>query len=94
MLKLTGGQIEALESSHPGIKEQIQAFELAVLPVCPRCGSADTADVQVGIIGRTINLNAATTKIKLTPNGPRPGRYFCNACSKFFDPILTSPLTK
>jgi len=56
-----------------------------VLPQCPRCGSKDTADVQCGIIGRTINIAAATTRFKLIPNGPAPGKYFCNACDEFFD---------
>jgi len=86
MLKLTPEQIETLESSYPGIKDQIQEFEAALLPACSLCGSTDTADVQVGVIGHTINLSAATTKIKLIPNGPRPGRYFCNTCRYYFNP--------
>lgn len=85
MLTITQEEIESLEVRYQGIKEQILRFENAILPVCSHCGSVYTSDVQVGIIGRTINIAAATTKFKLIPNGPRPGRYFCNHCHKFFD---------
>ena len=53
--------------------------------MCARCGSTKTAGVHCGIVGRTINLAAATTKFKLIANGPRPGQYFCNACNEFSD---------
>ena len=85
MLKFTQEQIERLELIYPGIKDQILWFENAILPVCSYCTSEDTADVQIGIIGRTINICAATTKFKLINYGPRPGRYFCNTCRRFFD---------
>jgi hypothetical protein len=39
----------------------------------------------MGIIGRAISIAAATTKFKLIPNGPKPGKYFCYICDKFFD---------
>lgn len=84
MLKVEEKALQVMEAQHPGIREQIHRFEQAVLPACPRCGSHDTADVQVGVVGRTICIAAATTKFKLIPNGPRPGSYFCNACSAFF----------
>ncbi len=84
MLRLYDEELWDLESSYPGIREQILDFESAVLPICLICGSADTADVQIGIVGRTITICGATTKFKLIPNGPRPGRYFCNSCRKFF----------
>jgi hypothetical protein len=74
----------SLENRYPGITESILRFERAELPACPRCGSQDTANVQVGLIGRTIDIAAATTKFKLIPNGPKPGAYFCNACGEFF----------
>jgi len=74
-----------MESQHTGMIEQIMRFENAELPNCAHCGSADTADVQVGIIGRTIYIASATTKFQLIPNGHLPGRYFCNHCRKFFD---------
>jgi len=56
-----------------------------MLPACSRCGSENTADVQCGIIGRTINIAAATTKVKLIPNGPKAGACFCNTCNEFFN---------
>ena len=85
MLKIANKELDRLEKQYRGIARQIRQFENAVLPQCPRCGSKDTADVQCGIIGRTINIAAATTKFKLIPNGPAPGKYFCNACNEFFD---------
>ena len=60
------------------------ACEDACLPACPKCVSADTAAVQVGVVGRTISIVAATTKVKLVPN-KRFGRCFCNECKEFFD---------
>jgi len=75
-----------MESQYPGITEQYRQFEAAKLPSCSRCGSVDTASVQVGIIGRTIYLAGASKKIKLVPNmSDKKGKYFCNECSKFFD---------
>ena len=85
MLKIDEHTLHELDATYPGIRESILRFEGASLPTCPRCGSPDTADVQVGIIGRTINIAAATTKCKLIPNGPRDGKYFCNACDIFFN---------
>ena len=73
-----------MEEGYPGVKENINWFEKADLPRCSRCGSDDTATVQCGIIGRTINIVAATTKFHLLANGPKPGEYFCNACRKYF----------
>ena len=77
--------IAGMESDYPGIREQILHFDEAALPACPRCGSEDTADVRVGIVGRTINIDAATTKFKLIPNVPKPGIYLCNVCDEFFN---------
>ncbi|MDQ3006312.1 MAG: hypothetical protein M3R47_13145 [Chloroflexota bacterium] len=77
---------KSLEEQYPGITEQLNRFEQAKLPSCPNCGSADTASVQVGIVGRTINLSTLTKKFKLVPNMEnRLGKYFCNACGNFFD---------
>lgn len=86
-IKIPSEQINSMETSYPGIKKDIYRFEDAKLPTCSSCGSVDTADVQIGIIGRTICICAATTKFKLIPNGPRPGRYFCNTCNQFFTPL-------
>ncbi len=85
MLKQTKQQLARLEQRYRGITKQIMFFENATLPPCPRCGSNNTADVQVGIIGRTINISAATTKFKLIANGPKPGAFACNDCRTFFD---------
>ncbi|MBE0686374.1 MAG: hypothetical protein IH585_10265 [Anaerolineaceae bacterium] len=85
MIKISQELLVEMESQHKGIIYQIMGFENAALPNCAHCGSADTADVQVGIIGRTIYIAGATTKFHLIPNGPRPGRYFCNHCRNFFD---------
>ena len=70
---------------YAGIKEDISRFEEANLPACHYCGSDNTASVQCGLVGRTMNIAAATTKFKLFPNSPKAGKYFCNACNKCFD---------
>lgn len=85
MIKVDTARLNRMESGYPGIIEQVRGFEDAELPACSNCSSADTADVQCGVIGRAINLAAATSKFKLIANGPKPGRYFCNKCGKFFD---------
>jgi hypothetical protein len=85
ILKVDIAVLDQLEEQYPGIKEMILQFEAAHLPTCAHCASSNIAKVQVGIIGRTITIAAATTKLKLIPNGPRPGGYFCNACKAFFN---------
>ena len=85
MLTVDNATLNRLDKRYPGIRKTILAFEKAALPACARCGSRDTADVGCGVIGRTIDIAAATTKFKLLPNGPAPGRYFCNTCQEFFD---------
>jgi hypothetical protein len=87
MLKVDQATLEKLESQYPGIIEQICYFDGLDLPHWPDCGSSDTADVQCGIIGRTINIAVATKKFKLIANGPKPGSYFCNACMKYFEQV-------
>ena len=84
MLRVDADWIKTVEANYPGIREQIRHFEEAILPICPYCNSDNTADVQCGIIGRTIHINGATTKFRLIPNGPKPGKYYCNACGKYF----------
>jgi hypothetical protein len=85
MLKVHQKDLEHMESEYSGIIKTILRFENAELPSCPHCGSNDTADVQVGIIGRTISIAAATTKVKIVPNAEDSlGKYFCNHCGKFF----------
>jgi len=85
MLKIDKNRLDALESDYPGIKKMILRFENAVLPDCAHCSSADTAQVQCGIVGRVLTIAAATTKIKLIPNRPPAGKCFCNSCNEFFD---------
>ena len=89
MLRIARGKIERMEAQYKGITRTIEFFEAMEIPACPACKSDDTASVQVGVIGRTINLCAATTKFKLLPNSPTPGRYFCNACTHYFDGAIT-----
>jgi hypothetical protein len=79
---------EGYERDYPGITEQIWTFEQMRLPRCIRCGSADTADVQIGVVGRTLVIRCATKKAKFIPWGPRPGQFYCNPCHKFFTPAL------
>lgn len=85
MLKINGDDFARLEKNYPGITDQIMSRENETLPDCPNCMSNDTAEVNVGFIGRTITIGACTTKFKLIGNGPKPGRYFCNICKKYFD---------
>ena len=76
----------SLEDRYPGITEQIRQFKEAELPSCPYCGLGDTADVQVGIIGRTTIIAGFTRKLRLVPNMvDKLGKYYCNSCKKYFD---------
>jgi hypothetical protein len=84
MLKIDEDELDEKERMYPDIKKQVYSFENADLPTCAHCGSEDTASVQIGLIGRTIFLASATTKLKLIANGPKPGEYFCNQCEAFF----------
>ena len=84
MLKVTQEQLDDYERRYPGLKEQVLRFEAAKVPPCSRCKSHNTAEVQAGLIGRTILLTLSTTKFIVTPNGPREGRYYCWECKKFF----------
>jgi hypothetical protein len=84
MLKVNQKYLDDLEREYPGIRETILEFENEEIPACPHCGSDNTASVQVGVVGRTMALVRATTKVSLVGNGPRPGKYFCNKCRKHF----------
>ena len=85
MLKVDKKDLDRMEKDYPSIKENIAHFEDAILPPCPMCKSVDTAIENCGVIGRTINILTATTKLKLLMSGPIPGKYFCNKCKKYFD---------
>jgi len=84
MLKLDQSTLEGMETQYPGIVEDIQDFENTELPTCPTCGTNDTAQVECGLFGRTINIVLATTKMKLISNGSKPGDFFCNSCKGYF----------
>ena len=84
MLKVDQEWIRRVEKQYPGIRANIDGFESADLPSCPKCGSANTAAVSVGIIGRRIHVAAATTKTRLLPNG-HPADFYCNDCEHYFD---------
>lgn len=84
MIKVSEQVLQRLESLYPGIQETIYHFEGTELPVCARCGSGDTASVQCGLVGRSINLAGATSKVKLLANPPLPGKFYCNSCGSFF----------
>lgn len=86
MIRKTEDELKQLEGQYPGITEQIWRFEQADLPACPVCGSTDTASVQAGVIGRTMNINLATTKIHSMLNWVGKGIYFCNNCKRQFGP--------
>ncbi len=77
--------IDHLEDRYPGFKKCLDAYEETPCPPCPHCESNDTAFCSCGLVGRSMALAGATTRIKLHGNGPTPGEFFCNACSQYFD---------
>ena len=71
---------------HDKVYQELYArFMRMDVPPCTQCGSHNTASVQVGVIGLTIRLAATCRKFKLIGNGPKPGKWFCNSCQKFFN---------
>ena len=85
MLKISDERLSKLDSDYPGVRDFIVNLEAKTLPICPHCDCEDTAEVNVGVIGRTIAMAGATSRFKLIPNGPKPGEYFCNGCQSFFE---------
>jgi hypothetical protein len=85
MIKVNKELLQEMESHYSGILDSIRSYEEAELPSCSRCKSDQTADVQIGITGRTTYIAAATTKVKLVPSPPKPASYFCNKCERFFN---------
>ena len=85
MLKVNEELLQEMESHYRGILETIRSIEAAELPSCPHCKSSHTAQVQIGVTGRTTYIAAATTKVKLLQKAPQPGKYFCNKCERFFN---------
>jgi hypothetical protein len=87
-LRISDTELNRLNDQYDGIRDQILHFESMDIPACSCCGSDDTAATQVGVIGRTMNIALATSKVKLIGNRTSSeGRHFCNACESFFDPI-------
>lgn len=82
-LKTSLERLIEMEDEQPGIIEHIMYYEDMELPPCPKCGSGNTAVVNVGIVRRTLYLAAATRKFHLRANG-RPGDYYCNVCKSYF----------
>ena len=78
-------RLAKLERDYPGITSNIRHFEDAELPSCAHCGSDETASVQIGIIGRTMAIAGMTRKFRLIANGPKPGKYFCRTCQRYYD---------
>lgn len=85
MLKLSDDELAQLEKKYPGIRQTIDGYETSFVPACRECGSDDTATVQVGLVGRSMTLAAATSRVRLIANGPKLGKYFCNSCERYFD---------
>lgn len=83
MLKVNEEWILAAEEKDPGFRKTLDYYEALNLPPCPTCGSIQTAKVSTGLVGRSINLAAATTKIMLVPNG-HPAGFHCGDCDHFF----------
>ena len=84
-LQISNDALNKLNDQYEGIRDQILSFEAMELPQCVSCGCEDTAIIQVGVIGRTMNIAIATSKIKLVSNANSDhGKYFCNACETFF----------
>ena len=84
MLKVDEPWLGKVEAVYPGFREMVHQWEAMELPPCPQCGSDDTAKVSAGLVGRSIHLAAATTKIRLLPNG-HPADYYCNQCKCYFN---------
>lgn len=73
-----------MEMAYPGILQEIRRVEDAQLPACVHCKSTNTADVQCGVIGRTILIARATTKFFLVPNRKNLAPYYCWSCKEYF----------
>lgn len=85
-LKVTQVWLDKVEVKYPGFRESVDRYEARGTPTCPACGSDLTAVVTSGIVGFSMNLAAATTKVMLLPNRQdHKGKYFCHECRTFFD---------
>lgn len=84
MLKVSERWLADAEKQYPGIRETVAYYEAQTVPDCGYCGSSDTAKVSAGLVGRSVTVAAATTRIHLRPNGPNPAPLYCNACGRYF----------
>jgi hypothetical protein len=82
MLKVDQQWIDEVDAQRPGFRKTVEHWDAAELPPCPSCGSDDTAQVSAGLVGKSIHLAAATTKI--LPNG-HPADFYCNQCESYFN---------
>ena len=69
MLKEIEEERAEMELNYPGIHNQVRHLEAIRLPRCRYCKSNNTALVQCGVIGRTIEIASATTKFRLRASG-------------------------
>ena len=86
MLRIKPSKIARIEKAYSGFSKTLDYFERMTIPQCPWCKSMDTASVQVGCVGRSINLACASTKFHLLANSSGEPMYFCNKCRKYFGP--------
>jgi hypothetical protein len=93
MLTVTEEWIREAEAMYPGFRKTLAHYEALDLPPCPTCRSTNTAKVSTGLVGFSITLAAATTKMKLIPNG-HPADFHCGACDQFFDAAARKAKTK
>ena len=89
-IKTSNESLREAEAMYPGFRKNLDYYEALDLPPCPTCNSTNTAKVSAGLVGRSIALAAATTKIKLVPNG-HPADFHCGDCSRFFDSPTQRP---
>lgn len=84
MILVSRDTIDRMEKRYPGITAQIYFYEKNQSPRCPECLIRDTAVVNVGFVGRSINIAMATSKYHLRANR-KVGNYYCNRCQVYFD---------
>jgi len=88
MVKVDREWLQHAEESHPGIIEIVDRLETAQYPACPKCGSSHrTAKVSAGLVGMSIHVAAASSRIKLLSNG-HPADFYCNECDTYFDDVV------
>ena len=84
MLKVDQEWIDRVDAQRPGFRDLVERWDAKDVPPCPSCGSDDTAEVSAGLVGTSIRLAGATTKIRLLANG-HPADHYCNQCESYFN---------